>query len=110
MKLLTQEIRAILPTLYSTEHITTADKIAVCKFFLGNWTWFVCEAGAGDEADLLFGFVVGFEAEWGYFNVQELESVRGPLGLRVERDLHFKPCSMREAAPEHFGGGATHDR
>ena len=44
MKLLTQEIRAILPTLYSTEHITTADKIAVCKFFLGNWTWFVCEA------------------------------------------------------------------
>ena len=105
MKLLTQEIRAQLPVLYATEKIASADKIAVCKFFLGNWTWFVCEAGTGEDADLLFGFVIGFEAEWGYFSMSELESVRGPHGLRMERDLHFKPCPMREAAPEHFGGG-----
>ena len=104
MKLLTQEIRAQLPALYATEKIANADKIAVCKFFLGNWTWFACEAGTGEDADLLFGFVIGFEAEWGYFSVAELESVRGPMGLRIERDLHFKPCQMCVAAPDHFGG------
>ena len=106
MTLLTQEIRAQLPVLYATEKIANADKIAVCKLFTPDscWTWFVCEAGTGDEADLLFGFVIGFEAEWGYFSVAELESERGPMGLRMERDLHFKPCQMCVAAPDHFGG------
>ena len=29
------------------------------------------------------------EEEWGYFVLSELESVRGPLGLAIEPDLHF---------------------
>jgi hypothetical protein len=38
---------------------------------------------------------LGF-VEFGYVSVTELASVRGPLGLPVERDLHFvgdKPLS-----------------
>ena len=31
------------------------------------------------------------EEEWGYFVLSELESVRGPLGLEIERDLYFEP-------------------
>ena len=40
--------------------------------------------------------MIGFEAEFGYFSVRELESVRGPLGLPIERDLHFEPRSLEE--------------
>jgi hypothetical protein len=104
MKLLTQALRAQLPKLYATEHIRHADKMAVCKFFTpdSSWTWFVCEAGAGEDEDILFGFVIGHEAEWGYFSLAELESVRGPLGLPIERDLGFRPQAMRLAAPNYF--------
>jgi hypothetical protein len=31
------------------------------------------------------------EDELGYFTLSELESVHGPLGLSVERDLQFEP-------------------
>jgi len=40
---------------------------------------------------LFFGYVIGHEEEWGYFLLSELESVRGPGGLTIERDLYFKP-------------------
>jgi hypothetical protein len=40
---------------------------------------------------LCFGLVVGHEREFGYFSLDELQNIRGPLGLQVERDLYFKP-------------------
>src|SRR5665811_323998 len=40
--------------------------------------------------DSFFGYVCGMEEEWGYFVLSELESVRGPLGLEIERDLYFE--------------------
>jgi hypothetical protein len=33
--------------------------------------------------------VVGHEPELGYFSLDELESVSGPFGLRIERDRSF---------------------
>lgn len=94
MQLLTKEIVDQLPPLYSTEDIDLEDKIAVCKFFTpdSNWTWYALEY---DGEDLFFGYVVGFEAEFGYFSLSELESVRGALGLPIERDLGFTPQSMK---------------
>ena len=48
--------------------------------------------GSEDEGDFrFFGYVIGLEEEWGYFVLSELESVRGPLGLAIERDLYFQP-------------------
>jgi len=41
-----------------------------------------------------FGLVQGFETEWGYFVLSELESVRGPFGLGIERDLNFDPTTI----------------
>jgi hypothetical protein len=38
---------------------------------------------------MFFGLVVGLETELGYFTLNELESVRGPMGLKIERDRHF---------------------
>jgi hypothetical protein len=81
----------MLPPLYSQEH--EEDPLVICKFFTpdSNWTWYVLEF---DREDVFFGWVVGFEHELGYFRLSELVSVRGPLGLSIERDLHFRPTKL----------------
>jgi hypothetical protein len=90
MELLTAELRAQLPALYSQEH--NQDPTVLCKFFTpdSNWTWLVTEGAAQDDDFLFFGYVIGLEEEWGYFVLSELESGHGPLGLSIERDLHFQ--------------------
>jgi hypothetical protein len=94
MGLQTKEIVDQLPPLYSTENVDWENKVAIVKFFTpdSNWTWYAVEF---DGSDLLFGYVIGFEPEWGYFSLLELESVCGPLGLPIERDLYFKPQSIK---------------
>src|SRR4029077_14835221 len=90
MKLLTDELRASLSPLYSQE--AEAEPVVYAKFFLPGtgWTWYATE-GSEQEGDFLFfGFVVGLESEFGYFLLSELETVRSPLGLAVERDLFFR--------------------
>jgi hypothetical protein len=104
MNLLPKHIRKQLPKLYETAHVPAADKIALVKFFTpdSKWTWYVCEF---DGEDTFFGFVIGFEAEWGYISLAELQSVRGPLGLPIERDAYWRPKPMREAEPKYFAKG-----
>jgi Protein of unknown function (DUF2958) len=96
MKLLTKEIRAKLPKLYAQE--SAADPNAHVKFFTpdSGWTWYVTEGEARGGDFLFFGYVIGLEAEWGYFALSELESVRGPWGLPVERDLWFEPTPVSD--------------
>lgn len=86
-------IRKLLPALYSREE--EGDPVATVKFFTPwtNWTWYPLEF---DGEDRFFGLVVGFERELGYFSLADLESVRGPGGLRIERDLHFIPKPVSE--------------
>src|SRR5947208_1324293 len=96
MELLPAEVRERLPRLYSQEH--NSDPIVHLKFFTpdSNWTWFATEGETQDNDFLFFGYVCGFEEEWGYFVLSELSSARGPLGLPIERDLYFKPGSFSE--------------
>lgn len=91
MKLLDEETRALLPPLYTSENET--DPLARVKFFTPwtSWTWYAIEF---DGKDLFFGLVDGLECELGYFSLKELESVRGPGGLRIERDLYFTPTPI----------------
>jgi hypothetical protein len=99
MKLLTEELRRRLPALYSTE--ADRDPVAQAKFFTpwSNWTWYVTEF---DGEDTFFGLVDGLERELGYFSLSELESILGPAGLGIERDLHFKPTPLgRLGSPIH---------
>ena len=98
MELLPQELRQQLPPLYSQEHVE--DPLVVCKFFTpdSTWTWYAYEF---DGNDLFFGLVYGFETEFGYFSLHELEEARGPLGLPIERDLHFTPKKLSEVRKEH---------
>jgi hypothetical protein len=39
------------------------------------------------------------ESEFGYFLLSELESVRTPLGLQVERDLTFREGKLTDVVP-----------
>ncbi|MEM1166279.1 MAG: DUF2958 domain-containing protein [Planctomycetota bacterium] len=93
MKLVTAAIRRSLPPLYATED-GEAEPIVRIKFFTPwtHWTWYAMEF---DGEDLFFGLVDGDELELGYFRLSELESVRGPGGLTIERDLHFKPIELK---------------
>lgn len=97
MELLPDELRAQLPPLYAQQ--STTNPTIYAKFFSPyiNWTWFVAE-GAAEEGDFIFfGYVIGFEEEWGYFSLNELQSERGPLDVPiVERDLHFTPGPLED--------------
>jgi hypothetical protein len=106
--LLTKDIEAVLPPLRSSSDIASV------KFFTPwtHWTWFAAEASAeledGSEVPLsdpraarrcdvlFFGLVYGLEKEYGYWRLSELESIRGPAGLRVERDVDFQPTPLDE--------------
>ena len=46
------------------------------------------------DGDTCYGYVRGLEDELGYFSLLELESVHGPLGLSIERDLSFAPTLL----------------
>lgn len=89
MQLLTDELRAQLPALYAQEN--EADAMVYAKFFTPwtGWTWYVTEGSQQEEDFMFFGYVIGLEREWGYFSLNELQSIRGPGGLTIERDLYF---------------------
>ena len=95
MKLLTKEIKNKLPKLNSTEDIRIDEKQVICKFFCpwNQWTWYGIEY---DGQDTFFGYVVGHENELGYFSLNELKSLKGFMGLGIERDLYFKPQTLGE--------------
>lgn len=101
MKLLTKELRAKLPKLYATEGTPLEEKTAVAKFFTpdSSWTWYAVEGQDEDDDFSFFGWVHGHEKEWGYFSLRELESVKGPFGLKIERDMWFKPTKIKDIEP-----------
>lgn len=96
MQLLTDELRASLPALYAQEN--EQDPMVYAKFFTPwtGWTWYVTEGQPEGEYFIFFGYVIGYEKEWGYFSLNDLESVRGPGGLTIERDLYFTPKRKSE--------------
>jgi hypothetical protein len=89
MELLPAELRNQLPKLYAQEG--AEDPIVYIKFFFpaGYWTWFVTEGEDRGDDFLFFGYVIGFEEEWGYFTLRQLQEIN-VQNLSVERDLYFK--------------------
>jgi len=97
MRLMTEELKKKIPPLYSQEN--AEDPIVYAKYFTPDsyWTWYVLEF---DGKDTFFGYVDGIYPELGYFSLSELEKIRGPLGLKVERDLYWKPKPLSEVKKE----------
>ncbi len=93
VKLLTKELEKKLPPLYAQDGLE--DKaMAFVKLFTpdANWTWYITERDP--ETNECFGIVCGLEREYGYFNLDELSGLRGPLGLPIERDRYFEPTPV----------------
>jgi hypothetical protein len=101
MMLLTKENRAALPKLYSQEK--ESDPMCFVKFFspTNGSTWYITEF---DGEDTMFGFARLNDwndmAELGYISLSELASIKLSFGLRIERDMHWKPKRLSECKKE----------
>jgi hypothetical protein len=127
MKLVTKALEAEFKKIGRQENVK--DPIIVCKFFnpAGQGTWYATEmyyvmkkGRAGEEPEIIeveaskldesckgeivdtvfFGYVELLDSEWGYFSLSELESVRLPFGLTIERDLYFNPAPISKICPK----------
>lgn len=70
------------------------DAIVVAKYFhpFSNWTWYA--TSFNPEDGLFFGLVDGFEAELGYWSIEDLT---GEIkGIPFERDLYWTETPLRE--------------
>ena len=99
MQLLNTETKTALPALYSTENTPCNEKTIVCKFFnpMGAGTWYIAEGSEQEDGDwLFFGYCdLGLGTpEWGYVSLRELQSVKLPFGMGIERDIYFSPQTI----------------
>jgi hypothetical protein len=99
MKLLTKELIHRFRQIGSQEGAD--DPLVVCKFFspCGCATWLATEYHEEDR--LFFGYASltnDHNNEWGYFSLDELERIKLPLGLTIERDIHFQEKPISQAA------------
>ncbi len=106
MILITEELRARLLANGATD--TETDHVPIVKLFnpVGAATWLLTELDA--DGDTLFGLCdlgLGFP-ELGSVSLVELQAVKGPLDLGIERDLHFEarfPLSVYAEAARQSG-------
>lgn len=96
MKLITKEIeRQLLKNgAAAAEGVDTSARKPVLKLFCpwGAATWLITEMDP-ENNDLLFGLCdlgAGFP-ELGWVSLTEIASVKGPAGLKIERDMYFTP-------------------
>ena len=90
MNLITKTLLKQFPTIGKTAHITP-DKIKIiAKFFTPDsfFSWYATEYDS--KTHTFYGYVIGQQEELGYFDLDELKSLKGKLGLPVERDLYFE--------------------
>ena len=97
MKLMTKELKARFKEVGSQEEVK--DPIVIAKFFypMGRGTWFATEYDPKEK--IFYGYVSLFGDycdEWGSFSLLELESLDGPSGLGIERDLYFEETPSSE--------------
>ena len=95
MKLITKEIEKKFEKhpIYSQDGKGDAAEVIV-KFFnpCGSQSWYIIEASKTEDGDYeMFGLCTGsYFDELGYVMLSELESIRLPFGLGIERDMYWK--------------------
>lgn len=100
MKLLTKSIEKRLKKYpIGSQDGKGDDAEIIVKFFspCGTSTWWVLEGEQADDGDwLFFGIAEIYEREYGYFRLSELQSIRLPFGLKIERDMYFDGKKVRD--------------
>lgn len=92
MKLMTKEIenRFKKYPIGSQEHVD--DPTVVVKYFnpCGAGTWLITEGEKQNNGDwLFFGYCNINDWEWGEVMLSDLENVKLPYGLGIERDMYL---------------------
>ncbi len=97
--LLSKELKERLPKLREQEGVV--DPIIHAKFMFpaSGWVWYVTEGQPEHDDFTIFGYVIGFEAEWGYFTLRELKEVN-IHDLVIEREESFEPCPLSIQIPQ----------
>lgn len=77
-----------LPRLYETEDVKTDNKVLQMKFMevKSGWELYLTEFDTKEK--IAFGFVKGFEDEWGYFSLAEMEDI--PTIMRDDTFIKIK--------------------
>jgi hypothetical protein len=99
MKLLTKKLIQQMPTLDESSDKSIDEQFVYVKLFnpCGAGTWYI--TSYSEEDNLAFGFVNLGDAEMaelGYISIEELETLRLPLGMKIERDLWFDKMPLKE--------------
>jgi len=101
MKLITASIQRKLIANHAIDDGSTKPPLKLfCPW--GAATWLINSIDP-DDHDYAFGLCdLGMDiAELGYVDLKELRSIKGPFGLRIERDMHFTPSkTLAEYAEE----------
>lgn len=92
-----------LPMLYANENKKPEDVLVPVKLFnpCGRATWYLTEYDPTEK--IAFGICDLFEPEFGYVSISELEGVKLPFGLRIERDIHWNPKTTLKQVMEEVG-------
>jgi hypothetical protein len=99
MKLITKELKQRFKKQGNTSRKRAPNIIVIAKFFCpwGSATWFATDYDEKDNVCFGYANVLGDDfAELGYFSIDELEELVGPFGLKIERDLYWKECTLQE--------------
>lgn len=100
MKLITPELIERFKEVGDQSEID--NPIVIAKFFdpVGSASWYATYYNP--ETNICSGYVTGLAFdEWGAFSIDELESVKRPLGLSIERDLHFEETRFDDLNKKH---------
>lgn len=106
MELITKELKARFAEIGDQSELD--NPIVVAKFFdpTGSATWYATEYD--EERNVCFGYVAGLAFdEFGSFSIDELESLKRPFGLTIERDLYFKEKTFSELEKEIYPENKT---
>ncbi len=96
--LLTPALRRRFAELGPQDYGDETKEIVAGHFFLPGtgWDWYAIAYDEDGGVPQLFCLVRGQEIELGYVALAELETVRSPLGLAVERDDDWEECTLAE--------------
>ncbi len=92
MKLLTKEIISKFESYpIGSQDGKGLEAEVLVKYFnpCGSGTWLITEAEREGDDWRLFAYCRIHEWEWGYLMLSDLQNLRLPFGLTIERDIHM---------------------
>ena len=101
MKLLTAEFAKTMAKYPRRSQENERDPLVVAKFFdpCGSANWYILEFDPVTKT--AFCYVTGLGTdEFGYASIAELEEIKRPHGLTIERDLYFTPEVLSTLKPK----------